>query len=110
MPRVPITVRGPWGTESVQAAVDTAFTGALSAPSGLVRRLGLLRHSTRPTILADGSLHFAVVYSARLDWLDGEVTCEVMESQNADVLIGASLLRGYVLEVDYGPAQSVEIR
>jgi clan AA aspartic protease len=110
MPRVPITLRGPWGSENVEAVVDTGFTGSLSAPPGLIRRLGLRHHDNRPTVLANGSLFVAAVYLARLEWLDGEIIPEVMESYNSEVLIGARLLRGHVLHVDYGPAQSAEIR
>lgn len=49
------------------------------------------------------------IFLIDVEWLDGTISAEAFESQSYEVLIGAGLLRGHVLSVDYGAARSVEI-
>ena len=86
-PRLPVVLRGPFGSTTVSAIVDTGFVSAISTPSSFAPRMGLLRRDVRPTLLADGSMSVVRIF-----------------------LIGVGLLRGHVLSVDYGATRSVEIR
>lgn len=109
-PRLALQLRGPLSSTTVQAIVDTGFTGALSIPSRWVTRLGLPQRDIRPTVLADGSYRVVRIYLIDIDWIGGVVTAEAFESASDEVLVGAGLLQGRLLTVDYGPARSVEIR
>ena len=110
LPRVPLLIRGPYGAETVSAIVDTGFTGAVSLSEDLVRRLGLRQRDARPTVLADGTLRLIRVYLVDVDWLGSTVTAVAFESRGPDATIGAGLLRGRELTIDYGTQQSVEVR
>lgn len=109
-PRVKVVLRGPFGHSQVDAIVDTGFNGALSVPEQNVARLGLRKRTVRLTRFADGTLRTVPVYHIEIEWVDGATFAEALESNLPDVLIGAGLLRGHQLMVDYGPAQSLEIR
>ena len=110
LPRIGVWLRGPFGSETVSAVVDTGFTGALSLPAHLVRRLGLPRRSLRPTVLAAGTLRVVHTYLLDVIWFDAPVPVEVYLTDGPDATVGAGLLRGHVLTIDYGTAETVEIR
>jgi len=109
-PRVEVVLRGPFGHDRVDGIVDTGFTRAVSVPEEWVTRLGLRRRTIRPTRLADGTLRTVQVYHIEIEWVTGPTLAEALESSLPDLLIGAGLLRGHQLVVDYGAAQSIEIR
>jgi clan AA aspartic protease len=94
----------------VSFVVDTGFSGAASINADLIARLGLPLHNLRPTLTADGRLTTTRIYLADVEWLVGPEPVEVYESGIVDGMIGAGLLRGHQLLVDYGPAQAVEIQ
>lgn len=110
MPRVTVVVRGPHGSTRFEAIVDTGFTATLSLPGDSIRRLGLLRHSIRPSLFADGQYGVNYTFWGEVEWVDGWMSLEILENNLGEALVGAGLLRGRQLLVDYGAAQSVEIR
>ncbi|MGV3719554.1 MAG: hypothetical protein ACO1SX_01485 [Actinomycetota bacterium] len=79
-------------------------------PEELAASLGLLRRGLRPVELADSALRMSRVYLIEIEWLAGPVKVEALTSNCGEVLIGAALLRGTKLAIDYGAEQSVEIR
>jgi clan AA aspartic protease len=107
---VTVALRGPFGSTTVDAVIDTGFTGALSVPSALAVRLGLLRWSVTVGYGTDGQIRSTRVYLAEIEWTVGWMQAEAAENGIDLVLIGAELLRGHELLVNYGAAQSVEIR
>jgi predicted aspartyl protease len=109
-PRVTVAVRGSYGTAHFEAIVDTAFTGTFSLPLSEIQRLGLLRHSSRMSVFADGRAGVIYTYWSEIEWVGSWMNTEVWESGVSEAIVGAGLLRGYELIVNYGPAQSVEIR
>ena len=109
-PRLDLVLRGPFGYEQRNVVIDTGFTGAVGVPEAVADRLGLRGRGHRPTLLADGRLHMAPIYLLDVDWVNGTVIAEALETSGTEVLIGAGLLRGHQLAVDYGETQSVEIR
>ena len=109
-PQVTVAVRGPYGTASLDVVIDTAFTGAFSMPDGEIRRLGLHPRGARPLQAADGTVKPVPTFVCEVEWMNGWLSLEVVSSPLPVALIGAGLLRGHELIVNYGPAQSVEIR
>ncbi len=74
-----------------------------------IHRLGLRNHNIRPSILADGSIRTVYTYLVDVDWLGNTLPCEAFATEAADATIGAGLLRGRKLFIDYGEPQLVEI-
>lgn len=109
-PRVWITLRGPFGIEQVEAIIDTGTTAAVSVSLALAQRLGLPRFNHKWVLGADGQVRQVTTYLADVRWVSGWEPAEALESGITEVLVGAGLLRGHELIVNYGPAQSVEIR
>jgi clan AA aspartic protease len=90
-----VTVCGPYGqTADVEAVLGTGFDGELALPRTVVAALGLLRASTRPAMLGDGTMAELDLYFAAIGW-DGRQR-EVIALQGGPVpLIGMSLLRDH---------------
>ena len=109
-PRLQLRIRGPYGSTVFEAVVDTGFTGTLSLPPDVIQRLGLLRRNSRPMMAADGQVRVVATYAGEVAWGQGWMAVEVTAGFISEALIGAGLLRGSELRVDYGPARSVEVR
>jgi len=84
--------------EAVKAVIDTGYTGFLTLPSAVIKRLNLTWYMQEEGILGDGSLCLFNVYEASILW-DGQVRdIEVNESET-DPLVGMGLLEGYELNI-----------
>jgi clan AA aspartic protease len=95
-----VIVRGPRGHErSVDATIDTGFTGYLTLPSGLIAALQLPYRSQTTATLADGSRVSFRIYEAVVIWHGQERDILVLEAQGG-VLLGMAMLRGSRLTVD----------
>lgn len=105
-----IVLRGPFGSEGVSAFVDTGFDGTVSFPSKLAQRLGFPRRGVIASRLADGRFILEPSFQIGVEWVNGTVQCTGIGGDLDDTLIGTQLLRGSVLTVDFGTAQTVEIR
>ena len=85
--------------QTVEAIIDTGFTGYLTLPAGLIGRLGLSWLGRGRALLADGSLHVFDMYIGTVMWNGRYRTIEVDEA-NTEPLAGMGLIRGHSLRVD----------
>ena len=90
--------------------MDTGFTGTLSIPAHVIQSLGLLRYSIRLSTFADGGTGVTRTFWGEVDWIEGSVSIEVLEGSVPEAMIGAGMLGGHVLLVDYTDPGVVEIR
>jgi len=109
-PVVTLVLVGPYGTVRVEAIVDTGFNGHLAVPRDLVSRLGLLRYGPLSFHTAAGRAMVTQGYTIEVEWVSGRRRYVAAAVEIAECLIGTALLDGHVLEIDFGPAKSVEIR
>ena len=96
---VRISLRSRHGDErTVEAVVDTGFSGFLTLPSHLVEELGLTFHKRGQAVLGDGSTAVFDTYEAFIFW-DGHARRIAIDAAEVDPLIGVRLLYGYELAV-----------
>lgn len=106
---VPLVVRGGDGIiESVRFAVDTGFTGFVTLPAEVVRRLELRRAGTQRTLLADGVEVTLRKFLAWVRWGGAERETYVLEAEGEPVL-GMSMLDGHQLVIEVRTGGKVEI-
>ena len=105
-----LRVRGPDGTEqTVEAVIDTGYTGSLTLSAGVVAALKLTRRSGGQAVLADGSTRRFDTFAADVLW--GGVWVGVVASVIGDEsLLGMSLMAGRGLWVEVVPGGVVEVR
>ena len=97
---VSLPLRGPAGqARDVDAVVDTGFTRFLTLPSATVAELGLGYRGVNSVVLADGSETTLEVYGVTVLW-DGQPREVVAYASDTTPLIGMSLLRRHILNVD----------
>lgn len=109
-PTVRVTVTGDGEvSETIDATLDTGFTGSIALPAELVDRLGLEYVRDRAVILADGSHYDTQIYraSARLgeDWHDLEV-----HVSGHVALVGMRLICGANVSFDAVPDGLIKYR
>lgn len=108
--RIRVTVRGPGGeSRSIEAMIDTGYSGYLSLPPDVIRDLELMQFGCVDVILADGSYTYFDVYEARVVWDRRRIDIEVDES-DALPLVGTRLLRGYDVNIQMTPNGQVTLR
>lgn len=107
--RIQLTVSGPAGANAtVDAVIDTGFTGDLTLPESLIRQLGLSWLINHEVILGDGSARLIDVYSASVQW-DGRARGVAVDEANTDPLVGMGLLTGFELRMQVRPGGAVSI-
>ena len=94
--------------ETINALVDTGFTGALLLPLGVVQRLGLEPSESVTMRLADGSRVEVPRYLARVIWEGSEKLVSVPASGRQPLLV-TGLLDGHRLLIDIVPGGLVSI-
>jgi clan AA aspartic protease len=105
----PIRVRGPSGVEvTVDAVVDSGFTGSLTLPAATIALLGLVRQSGGSGTLAGGSTLPFDIYAAEVEW-EGAWRAILASAVGAEALLGTRLLHGHTLRIDVVPGGIVEI-
>jgi clan AA aspartic protease len=109
-PIVALQIRGPFGSRTISVIVDTGFTSNLTIPQSVVASLGLSYVSVSYAAQSDGGYVRAKTCDCQLLWEGRRQDLEAVESPNETSLMGARLLKGRRLHVDFGPAQSVEIQ
>jgi clan AA aspartic protease len=87
--------------QTIEAWVDTAFTGELVVPRSAISHLGLTQSSFVSAGLADGKQVILGTFSCIVEWFDELRQIEVIESDGAAALLGTGLLRNCKLEIDY---------
>ena len=89
---------GSNATASVQAIVDTGFTGYLTLPTNAVRAPGLQFAIEEEMTLANGEPITFDVYSAAIEW-NGQLRRVRVHSSEGDPIIGMAMLRDHDLHV-----------
>lgn len=107
MVRVPVRQQ-PGKYHEVSAVLDTGYSGSLTLPPAIVRRLGLRRVTEGNAVLADGSVHQFDIYAASVSW-DGEERQILVYEVDSMPLLGMALLVGFDLRARITPAGRVEI-
>jgi len=105
-----VTFRGPHRHETVDAVIDTGFNGFVSLSRGLAVRLGLKPQGLTTAQHADGRIHTMDTFIVEVNWFGRPQKCVAVDSDLPTCLLGTALLDGRVLEVDFGPAKSVQVR
>ncbi len=106
---VTLTVGGTSGRESsVDAVVDTGYSGHLTLPPSIVASLGLRPAGTSRAMLADGSEVRFNFYGATVLWAGRALDIQVDEA-DAVPLVGMDLLHGHRLQIDVKNGGSVLI-
>ena len=107
--RIHLVVRGSRGREEeIEAVIDTGFTGALTLPPALIKKLkrwdnvGLGR-------LADGSECLFQIHEATIIW-DRKALPVLVSELDAVALVGMELLAGYELKMQVRPGGKVTIK
>lgn len=107
--KISLTLKGPGGTTAtVEAVIDTGYTGFLVVSSALAQQLGLLLASANQARLADGSIRVFDTYSAEVEW-DGQLRPIPVSTLGDEALIGMRLLDGYRLTVDVTPGGTAKV-
>ncbi len=102
-PTVSLTVAGVNGIHStIEATLDTGFTGSISLPLGLIEQLGLEYVRDRAVTLADGSQRDTAIYRGSVmlagEWRDTEIHCSGFVA-----LAGMRLMSGANISFDAVP-------
>ncbi|MGH9836269.1 MAG: clan AA aspartic protease [Blastocatellia bacterium] len=94
---IPLTAHGPQGqTRTLEAVIDTGYSGFLTLPSAVIAALGLSHIATGHLTLADGGEIVSDLYLATVVW-DGQERATEVDTLEAEVLVGMGLLKGYDL-------------
>lgn len=85
--------------KSINAVIDTGFTGFLSLPTAIIAELALPWSYRDRGTLGDGSETLFDIYDAMVIW-DGQYRGIEINAAETEPLIGMSLLRGYRRQID----------
>ena len=96
---MPIVTKQGDKLKSVNAVIDTGFTGFLSIPSSMIAELELPWSYRDRATLGDGSETLFDVHDANVIW-DGHFREIEINSADTDPLLGMKMLRGFRLQVD----------
>jgi clan AA aspartic protease len=100
-PCIPLDVQADDGTyQTIEAAVDTAFTGFLALPEARVALLGLPWVRQGRSTLADGTVVTVEIHMATIVW-DGTPRSVLVEAGGPLPLVGTALLSGHKLSVHF---------
>jgi clan AA aspartic protease len=94
-----VVVKNGSKLKSINAVIDTGFTGFLSLPATIIAELDLSWSYRDRATLGDGSETLFDIYEASVIW-DGQIREIEINSANTEPLVGMSLLRGYRLHID----------
>jgi clan AA aspartic protease len=95
-------------SKSINAVIDTGFTGFLSLPQSIIDELELPWSYSDFATLGDGSETLFDVHDATIIW-DGQFREIEINSADTDPLLGMKMLRGFRLQVDTVPCGVVTI-
>ncbi len=94
-----VVVKSGSKLKSINAVIDTGFTGFLSLPSDAIDEIGLSWSYSDQATLGDGSETLFDIYEATVIW-DGQIREIEINSANTEPLLGMSMLKDYRLQVD----------
>jgi clan AA aspartic protease len=98
-----IAVRNPTtgGVSPITAWIDTAFSGELVVPRGVITTLSLPTGPAARAVLADGTEVTLDSFTAELEWFGTWRSVEVIGNDGRFPLLGVGLLLGHELHIDY---------
>jgi clan AA aspartic protease len=94
-----VSVKNGVSFKSINAVIDTGFTGFLSLPIAIIIELELQWSYRDRATLGDGSETVFDVYNAEILW-NGQLREIEIDAAETEPLLGMALLRGYRLQVD----------
>ena len=94
---------------TIDALIDTGFTGFLSLPMAVISDLNLKLCGREEGTLGDGSLCTFDVYRGFVIW-DGQLRRIDVNAAEITPLVGMSLLKGYRMQLDAIVGREVSIR
>lgn len=94
---------------TIDALIDTGFTGFLSLPMAVISDLNLKLCEREEGTLGDGSLCTFDVYRGFVIW-DGQLRRIDVNAAEITPLVGMSLLKGYRMQLDAIVGREVSIR
>lgn len=106
---VRLPLRGPSGTITVDATIDTGYTGTMTLPADLAATVGLVLQPGGDVVLADGSIQTSEAGLAEIEW-DGSWRIALATIVGDTPLIGMRLLADHELWMEVAPGGHVEIR
>lgn len=107
---VSVVVRGSEGQEqTVEAIIDTGFTGRITLPPHLIAALGLQYRGQGWVVLGDGSESQFDIFEAGVVW-GGKLLLVAVEAAETEPLVGMRLLAGHELAIQVVPGGTVSIR
>ncbi len=86
---------------TIEAWIDTGFTGELVLPQQLVDSLALRQSGTVDAVLADGSKIEVKTFTCFVDWFGDKRGLEVVANDGNYPLLGVGLLLGFELRANY---------
>jgi clan AA aspartic protease len=96
---ISVAVKNGITFKSINAVIDTGFTGFLSLPTAIILELELQWSYRDRATLGDGSETLFDVYNADILW-NGQLREIEIDAAETEPLLGMALLRGYRLQVD----------
>ena len=85
----------------VDYVVDTGFSGGLMLPAETLKRAKISRVGKETVELVSGHFFIANIALVEIEWLSARRFVRVVISETHDALIGAELLDGNRLSIDY---------
>jgi clan AA aspartic protease len=98
---IDVRVESASAPSSVEAWIDTGFTGDLVLPQSVIDQLQLPKSGSVDAILADGSTIELSTYSCVIAWFGKERRLEVVANEGEHSLLGIGLLLAKELRIDY---------
>jgi|SRR5712691_7130992 len=89
------------GRLTVECLVDTGFSGALMLPGQIVSDLAIPIIGREVFEMVGGRFFSAAIALAEFDWLGQRQAARVVVSDGSDSLLGAEMLDGRRLIIDY---------
>ena len=106
---LPLVVCQEKRLKSINAVIDTGFTGFLSLPFATIQELELVRSYSELATLGDGSEVLFDIYGASVIW-DGRYREVEINAAETEPLLGMRLLRGHQLHINAIEGGLVTIR
>jgi clan AA aspartic protease len=107
---IQLIVHGSRGRRrTVEAVVDTGFSGWLTLPPRLIKDLGLPWRKRDRATLGDGSEIVFDTYRGVVSW-DGRRRGGAVDEADTDPLIGMAMLDGYELRIQVCARGKVTVR
>jgi clan AA aspartic protease len=98
--RISVT-NGVSKNQTIEAWVDTGFTGDLVVPRSIVDSLDLELSGAIDGVLADGTQTILETYHCEIEWFGKMRSLEVIANSGEMSLLGVGLLLAKELKVDY---------